>query len=159
VIAPRGLGRPQVRSDDETRQVIVEAAARTFESQGYAAANIADIAEAAGVSTKTLYRLVPTKAALFESFVADRIDRFVLEVDHDACATCDALAVVENLLLSHGRFVLEERTVAINRLLLTGRRPLSRVDHLFLQAGGSTHEGGDRQRARRLALSWADRHR
>jgi len=61
---------------------------------------------------------VPTKAALFESVVADRIDRFVLEVDHDACATCDALVVVENLMLSYGRFALEERTVAINRLVL-----------------------------------------
>jgi AcrR family transcriptional regulator len=135
VIAARGLGRPQVRSDDGTRQVIVEAAARTFESQGYAAANIADIAEAAGVSTKTLYRLVPTKAALFESFVADRIDRFVLEVDHDACATCDALAVVENLLLSHGRFVLEERTVAINRLVLTeGARFPELTTYFYKQA-------------------------
>jgi len=118
VIAPRGRGRPQVRSDDETRAMIVEAAARTFQSQGYAVANIADIAQAAGVSTKTLYRLVPTKAALFESVVADRIDRFVLEVDHDACATCDALVVMENLMLSYGRFALEERTVAINRLVL-----------------------------------------
>lgn len=118
VIAPRGRGRPQLRSDNETRAVIVEAAARTFQSEGYAAACVADIAQAAGVSTKTLYRLVPTKAALFESVVADRIDRFVLEVDHDACATCDALVVMENLMLSYGRFALEERTVAINRLVL-----------------------------------------
>jgi len=118
VIARRGRGRPQVRPDEETRRLIVEAAARAFRTEGYAAACIADVAEAAGVSTKTLYRLIPTKAALFESVVADRIDRFVLEVDHDAFATCDAAVVVENLLTSYGRFALEERTISINRLVL-----------------------------------------
>jgi AcrR family transcriptional regulator len=107
-----------VRSDEETRAVIVEAAALAFQSQGYAAACIADVAQAAGVSTKTLYRLIPTKAALFESVVADRIDRFVLEIDHKICETCDASKVVEDLLTSYGRFSLEERVVGINRLVL-----------------------------------------
>ena len=118
VIAPRGRGRPQVRSDDETHTVIVEAAARAFQSEGYAATCIADVAQAAGVSTKTLYRLIPTKAALFESVVADRIDQFVLEVDHEVCATCDATVTLESLLISYGRFALEPRTMAINRLVL-----------------------------------------
>jgi AcrR family transcriptional regulator len=119
VIAPRGRGRPQVRSDEETRAVIVEAAARAFQSAGYAATCIADVAQTSGVSTKTLYRLIPTKAALFESVVADRIDRFVLEVDQKVCATCDAAVTLENLLASYGRFALEPRTVAINRLVLS----------------------------------------
>jgi AcrR family transcriptional regulator len=118
VIAPRGRGRPQVRSDGETKALIVEAAARAFQAEGYAAACVADVAEAAGVSTKTLYRLIPTKAALFESVVADRIDRFVLEVDHDACATCDAATALESLLFSYGRFAMEPRTVFINKLVL-----------------------------------------
>jgi AcrR family transcriptional regulator len=118
VIAPRGRGRPQVRSDEETHALIVAAAARTFQSEGYAAACVADIAQAAGVSTKTLYRLIPTKEALFESVVADRIDRFVLEVDHEVCATCDAATVIESLLVAYGRFALEEHVAAINRLVL-----------------------------------------
>ena len=42
---------------------------------------MADVAERAGVSTKTLYRLVPTKADLFANVIADRIGRFVLEYD------------------------------------------------------------------------------
>jgi AcrR family transcriptional regulator len=118
VIERRGRGRPQARSDAETRRVIVEAAADAFHTHGYAAASVADVAQAAGVSTKTLYRLVPTKAALFESVVADRIDRFVLEVDHEVCATCDAIVVLEALLTSYGRFALEPGTTAINRLVL-----------------------------------------
>jgi len=118
VIGPRGRGRPQVRSDEETLRLIVEAAARALQASGYAATSVADVAQAAGVSTKTLYRLVPTKAALFQSVVADRIDRFVLEVDHEVCATCDATVVLQGLLISYGRFALEPRTAAINRLVL-----------------------------------------
>ena len=33
------------------------------------------VARRAGVSTKTLYRLIPNKAALFEGMVTDRLDR------------------------------------------------------------------------------------
>src|SRR5258708_17984357 len=74
-------GRPQVRPDDETRQIIYEAARHEFASSGYAATSIEMVARRAGVSTKTLYRLIPNKAALFEGMVSDRIDRFVAEVD------------------------------------------------------------------------------
>ena len=60
--AKRCRGRPQIRSDEETRHLIVEAAAEEFHANGYAATGIADVAKRAGVSTKTLYRLIPTKA-------------------------------------------------------------------------------------------------
>ncbi len=49
-------------------------------------ASIAAIAQEAGVSTKTLYRLFPTKADLFSDLVSDRIGRFLLALDLDhAC--------------------------------------------------------------------------
>jgi AcrR family transcriptional regulator len=115
---PRGRGRPQVRSDEETRAMIVEAADLAFQSRGYAAACIADVARDAGVSTKTLYRLIPTKAGLFESVVADRIDRFVMAVDHELGAHPDAQAVIEELALSYGRFALSAPVAAMNRLVI-----------------------------------------
>jgi len=61
----RSRGRPQIRSDDETRHLIVEAASQAFQGQRYAGACMGDVAQAAGISTKTLYRLIPTKAELF----------------------------------------------------------------------------------------------
>src|ERR1700736_5643547 len=73
-------GRPQVRPDDETRRIIYEAARHEFAGSGYAATSIEMVARHAGVSTKTLYRLIPNKAALFEGMVSDRLDRFVTEV-------------------------------------------------------------------------------
>src|ERR1700730_9084414 len=77
----RCRGRPQLRPDQETRQIIYEAARHEFAGNGYAATSMETVARRAGVSTKTLYRLIPNKATLFEGMVADRIDRFVSEVN------------------------------------------------------------------------------
>jgi|HubBroStandDraft_4_1064222.scaffolds.fasta_scaffold08530_4 AcrR family transcriptional regulator len=85
----RRRGRPQVRPDDETRQLIYEAARHEFASRGYAATSIRTVARRAGVSTKTLYRLIPNKAALFERMVSDRVDRFLSDVNLQAVDHAD----------------------------------------------------------------------
>src|SRR5690349_25138587 len=76
-----GRGRPQLRSDDETRTLILEAARTEFAHSGYAATSMETIARRANVSTKTLYRLLPNKANLFEAMVTERIDRFMSVVN------------------------------------------------------------------------------
>jgi len=63
---------------------MIEAARQEFQANGYAATCMNDVAQRAGVSTKTMYRLIPTKADLFKSVVSDRIGRFMLEIDSDA---------------------------------------------------------------------------
>src|SRR5258708_37613651 len=68
----RCRGRPQVRRDDETRQVIYKAARDEFAAGGYAATSIEAVAPRAGVSPQTLYRLIPNQAALLESMGSDR---------------------------------------------------------------------------------------
>src|SRR5260370_33476816 len=73
----RCRGRPQVRPDDETRRIIYEAARQEFAASGYAATSMEAVARRAGVSTKTLYRLVPNKASLFEGMVSDPLARFL----------------------------------------------------------------------------------
>src|SRR5260221_3953848 len=87
-------GRPPMRSDEETRRLLIEAAAVEFETKGYAATCMADVAQRAGVSTKTVYRLIPTKADLLTRVVSDRIGQFMLEIDADAL---DALPTSEAL--------------------------------------------------------------
>src|ERR1700726_1951407 len=77
----RCRGRPQLRPDDETRQIIYQAARHEFAASGYAATSTETVARRAGVSTKTLYRLIPNKAALFEGMVSDRLDRFFTGVN------------------------------------------------------------------------------
>ena len=60
----RPRGRPQVRSDEDTLQLLIAVAASAFQTNGYAGTSIGAVALAAGISTKTLYRLVATKADL-----------------------------------------------------------------------------------------------
>src|ERR1700722_14330088 len=77
----RCRGRPQLRPDDETRQIIYQAARHEFAANGYAATSTETVARRAGVSTKTLYRLIPNKAALFEAMVASRLDGLALDIN------------------------------------------------------------------------------
>ena len=98
----RGRGRPQLRADDDTRSHIIEAAEQEFQANGYAATCIAKVAERACVSTKTLYRLIPTKAELFRSVVSDRISLFVLESHLDGLDSLDAAEALERILNAFG---------------------------------------------------------
>ena len=121
----RDRGRPQLRPDDETRQIIYEAARHEFAASGYAATSTETVARSAGVSTKTLYRLVPNKAALFEGMVSDRLDRFLsdfsLQVPEDA-------GIEEGLnaaLMAYADLGLDPEVVALQRIILqeTGQFP------------------------------------
>ena len=85
----RGRGRPQARCDEDTRGVIFDAARHEFAASGYAATSMESVARRAGVSTKTLYRLIPNKAALFEAMITDRIDTFASVVRVRACDGSD----------------------------------------------------------------------
>src|SRR6185503_17133591 len=51
----RPRGRPQIRPDEETRRLIIEAARHEFQTNGYAQASMASVAQKAGISTKTMY--------------------------------------------------------------------------------------------------------
>jgi AcrR family transcriptional regulator len=114
----RPRGRPQVRADQDTHRLIVEAAAQEFQANGYAATCIANVAQRAGVSTKTLYRLIPTKAELFMSVVTERIRQFVLDADLDGAEWSDPAAVLERILVAYATLTLEARSIAIIRLVL-----------------------------------------
>jgi AcrR family transcriptional regulator len=99
-------GRPRVRPDCETRQVIYEAVRREFAAGGYRATSMESVAHRAGLSTKTLYRLFPNKAALFEGTMSDRLHRLfsgfsLPAADHQNIdeALCTALTACAGLAL------------------------------------------------------------
>ena len=131
--AKRCRGRPQVRSDDETLAIILEAAGQEFQDKGYEATSVAAVAERAGVSTKTVYRLVPTKADLFSSVITGRINRFVAALDLGAVDTLDAQAAIAQMLTLYGILTLEPRTVAMTRLVLGECRAFREVGDAFYQ--------------------------
>src|SRR6202166_820204 len=114
----RCRGRPQVRSDDETRRMIYEAARHEFAGSGYAATSIETVARRAGVSTKTLYRLVPNKASLFEGMVSDRLERFLADVNLRAVDHDDIEQALYAALMACADLTLDDEVVALQRMVL-----------------------------------------
>ena len=55
----------------EKRSSIISAATKLFTADGYGSTSLARVADAAGVSTATLFKQFPTKADLFEAIVTD----------------------------------------------------------------------------------------
>lgn len=114
----RSRGRPQARSDSQTRHVIAEAARAAFMASGFAGASIDVVAKAAGVSKKTLYRLVPTKADLFRASIIDRIDGFMLTIDGEGSAGHDVEEGLVRLLRAFGELTMSPETIAIQKLVI-----------------------------------------
>src|ERR1700694_1554109 len=114
----RCRGRPQVRPDDETRQIIYEAARHEFAGNGEASPCMEAVARRAGVSTKPLYRLIPNKAALFEGMVSDRLDRFISEVNLHAGDGTDIEDALCAALMACADLALDEEVIELQRMVL-----------------------------------------
>jgi len=115
----RGRGRPQLRSDEETLGLIVGAAREEFQANGYAGATMSAVAQSAGVSTKTLYRLTPNKAELFKSVISEKIGRFMLAFDEEVASAWDMETAMVRILVAFGELTLNSETTAIFRLVLS----------------------------------------
>jgi AcrR family transcriptional regulator len=130
----RTRGRPPIRSDEETRRLLIEAAAEEFQANGYAGTCMAAVAQRAGVSTKTVYRLIPNKADLLTRVVSDRIGQFVLEIEPDALDALPLPDALERMLLAYGTLVLSERTIAMHRLVIRECDQFPEVAAAFYEA-------------------------
>ncbi|WP_346730903.1 TetR/AcrR family transcriptional regulator [Bradyrhizobium sp. 21] len=107
-----------MRSDEETRHIVLEAARHTFAIEGYAATSTEELARRAGISTKTLYRLFPGKAALFEAMCADRLERLLSAVDLQAGDDVDIETGLRAALLACADLGLDPEVVALQRMVL-----------------------------------------
>ncbi|MGY4233510.1 AcrR family transcriptional regulator [Bradyrhizobium sp. USDA 4449] len=116
--ACRPRGRPPVRSDDETTRIVLEVARHTFAVEGYAATSTEELARRAGISTKTLYRLFPGKAALFEAMCADRLERLLSAVDLQAGDDVDVETGLRAALMACADLALDPEVVALQRMVL-----------------------------------------
>jgi AcrR family transcriptional regulator len=132
----RCRGRPQLRSDDETRQIIYEAARHEFAANGFAATSTEKVARRAGVSTKTLYRLIPSKAELFEGMVSERLDRFLADVNLRTAARHDDIEqALTAALLACTDLVLDPEVVGLQRIVLQEAGSFSGLAAAYYQNG------------------------
>ena len=131
----RVRGRPQIRPDNETRGLIYEAARHAFAANGYAATSMEAVARRAGVSTKTLYRLIPNKAALFDGMVTDRLDRTLANVDLRAIDHADIEQALYAALLACADLTLDEEVIALQRMVLQEACKTSDIGGMFYRNG------------------------
>jgi AcrR family transcriptional regulator len=131
----RCRGRPQVRPDDETRQVIYEAARNEFAAGGYAATSIEAVARRAGVSTKTLYRLIPNKATLLKSMVSDRLDRLVSELNLRGADHTDIQEALREALMVCADLALDGEVIALQRMVLQEPGKCSEIAGMYYTNG------------------------
>ena len=98
----RSRGRPPLRSDEETRHLILEAASLGIPGERLCLTTMSAVGQRAGVSTKTMYRLIPTKADLFTQHVLRRIRRFMLAIDETSVGPLELEAALERILVAYG---------------------------------------------------------
>jgi len=131
----RCRGRPQARPDGETRGIIYDAARQEFAANGYAATGMEAVARRAGVSTKTLYRLIPNKAALFDGMVTDRLNRTLASVDLRAIDHADIEEALYAVLMACADLTLDEEVIALQRMVLQEASKTSDIGGMFYRNG------------------------
>lgn len=91
----RPPGRPKLTCDEQQRRHILEMTGKLLQEIGYSKATTDLIAARAGVSKRTLYRLFPSKAALFREFiVSHRRSMVALPGAYDDMPLQDALVKI-----------------------------------------------------------------
>ncbi len=137
----RPRGRPPCRTDQDTRHLLGIAAAAEFARHGYAGTSVAAVAKAAGVSTRTMYRLVPTKAELFELSMGDRIDRFLLAVDERTLGALELEEALAQILIAFGTLLFSHESIAMLRLLYTEAERFPEIAARFHQRAVTRVDG------------------
>jgi len=127
----RCRGRPQARPDEETRAILLDAARQEFAASGFAASSMESVARRAGVSTKTLYRLIPNKAALFEAMVTDRMERLASGVRLRACDGKDIEGALRAALVVCSELILDPETIALQRMILADSDKFPEIAETF----------------------------
>ena len=106
--------RPRL-PEAERRQALISVAEGVFLAQGYAAANMDDVARGARMSKKTLYQLFSSKEALFEAVMADHLAPLLVATPEEAEGDLrDGLIALMERAATH---LLAERHVAFFRLI------------------------------------------
>lgn len=134
-IVKRGRGRPQVRSDADTRHLIHEAALPELLASGYAGTSMETIALRAGVSTKTLYRLFPTKAEVFLGIARERLDRYFSEMVAISTNEPNLVEALTKLLLDCASVPLDPEVLALNRLVIAECERFPEIAEIFYNEG------------------------
>jgi AcrR family transcriptional regulator len=106
---------PRPLSETERRDALLSAAEHVFLARGYVSTTMADIAQAAGMSKKTIYQIFDSKKALFDALMMDRLALLKVPAE-DSGRPPDI--VLRSVLLDISRCALAPKQIALTRLVL-----------------------------------------
>jgi TetR/AcrR family transcriptional repressor of mexCD-oprJ operon len=117
---------------DRTAAAILDAAAHVFSEQG-TAANLADIAAAAGVSRATLYRYYPNREALLKALGAHALTELASRLDDAGLERAPVKEAIERLARANVA-VGERYAVLVNEQCMPDRADADRLVGAPMQA-------------------------
>jgi len=124
-------GRPVVFTADERRAIILASAEALFVERGYAATSMADIAQHAGMSKRTLYEIFTDKETIFSSVVnfCESVPSLLPPGSEQSAET-----VLINALVEMTGFLLGQHQVSRARLAVAEARGLPDLALAFFDA-------------------------
>ena len=125
-------------SESPKRQLVLNAAASLFMAHGYGAVSMDAIARAAGVSKATLYAHFNSKDQLFATIIGDACQEEIAPgelLPGDATDIRAALMALGGRLL---RFFLEDRALAIHRVVISESVRFPELGRAFYDSGPAT---------------------
>jgi TetR/AcrR family transcriptional regulator, mexJK operon transcriptional repressor len=133
--------------DAQRRDIIIGAAWRAFVGIGYNRTTMNGVAAAASVSLTTVYRLFPSKVAMFEAVVeCHRQTMIALPGDYDTVPIAEALARIFRIDIDPEA---DNERQALMNFLITEGRTSPELWRIVEAAGPET--------ARRLLAGWLER--
>jgi TetR/AcrR family transcriptional repressor of mexJK operon len=134
----RARGRPRQIDEAERRTRLIEAAEKVFVEMGYGTASVADIAQRAGMSKKTLYQLFDTKEAVFAAVISARRAALKEMIEAECCGDAHTpQEVLRTFLGQVARFVLAHRQSALYRLVIAESQRAPELASAFYREGPS----------------------
>lgn len=138
----RPRGRPQNRSDADTRHLILQTATQVLLENGYTATRMETVARQAGVAKRTIYRFWTTKSELLAAIVAERseklaerVDDFLHTIHPESLDKLGLKHALEHILSEFAHLVLSDQTVAFYRLVTAEALNFPEVARAFYREG------------------------
>jgi len=142
--AKRPRGRPSLRTEQETRALLIKAAAEVFLSEGYAGTSIEAVARRAGMSTRTIYKTVSNKASLFRLVADDAIETGIAHLDTPSNVTSVEGAVLA-LSRAYSHLVLSNGGILNARAVFAGQSQFPEFRDNYLSSIDTVAEAFDRR--------------
>ena len=132
--ARRGRGRPKLSSDEQQAGAIARQARDLFVENGYARTSMEEIAARRRISKRTLYRLFPSKAAIFGAIVDDhRNSMLALPGDYDDLPLEEAIG---RIFLVDIDEETHRKRIEVLRLVIVEGRQFPELTALLQEHGG-----------------------